>query len=129
MLKDCYLLTEAHQHPAQLLTAGARVIPKASFTLQVSKITDAIKSSSFRLMLQVVPGRAEGSPDESRENLHHHQSKLTRDVSGRGKCPPEPHLDWGLPWMVEQLPIELRFLSHKQLLELLLALTFSCSAN
>lgn len=80
-------------------------------------------------MLQVPSGRAEGIPDDSRETLHHLQSKLTRAAYGRGKDPPEPHLDRGLPWTVEELPTELRFLSHKQLLELLLALTFSCSAN
>lgn len=77
----------------------------------------------------LAPGRAEGSPDESRETLYHHRSKFTKDVCGRGKDPPEPHSDWGLPWTVEQLPIELSFLPHKQLLELLLALTFSCSSN
>lgn len=80
-------------------------------------------------MLQVSPGRAEANPVKREESPHDHWSKITRTVYGRGKHSPEPRWEWGIPWTVEQLPVELRFLPLKQLLELLLALTFSCSAN
>lgn len=82
---------------------------------------DAVKS----LVLLLTPGRAEGSPGESRESLQPHINSLPRDISGRGKHPPEPRLDGVSPGQWSSCRRELRFLSHKQLLELLLALTFS----